>query len=146
MMKSVTIYTDGGCKPNPGPGGWGVLLIYGQVEKTLSGGAAQTTNNQMELTAAITALEALKEPCAVTLYTDSEYMKKGITEWMYNWQRNGWLTASKKPVKNKELWQRLYAQTQRHEMTWEWVKAHAGNVHNELVDQLATDARQEFEA
>jgi ribonuclease HI len=145
-MKSVTIYTDGGCKPNPGLGGWGVLLIYGQVEKTLSGGAAQTTNNQMELTAAITALETLKEPCTVTLYTDSEYVKKGITEWMHNWQRNGWLTASKKPVKNKQLWQRLYAQTQRHEITWEWVKAHAGNVHNERVDQLARDARQEFEA
>jgi len=140
--KSVTIYTDGGCKPNPGPGGWGALLLYNDTEKELSGNATATTNNQMELTAAITALEALTEACEVTLYTDSEYLQKGISQWMHNWLRNGWQTASRKPVKNKDLWQRLHAETQRHTVTWKWVKAHAGNTHNERVDQLATKARE----
>lgn len=144
-MDHVTIYTDGGCKPNPGPGGWAALVIYGSVEKELSGGARQTTNNQMELTAAIEALEALTRPCEVTLYTDSEYLKKGITNWMKAWKRNGWQTASKNPVKNQDLWQRLDAATQRHKITWKWVKGHANNPHNERVDALATQAREALE-
>jgi ribonuclease HI len=140
----VIIYTDGGAKPNPGPGGWAALLRTGKHEKTLSGGAEQTTNNQMELTAAIAALEALKQPCDVTLYTDSEYLKNGITRWLYGWVKNGWKTASRQPVKNQELWQRLHEAAQLHNITWKWTKAHAGNVHNERVDQLATAARQQF--
>lgn len=138
----VTIYTDGGCKPNPGPGGWAALLIYGKSRKKLSGNDPQTTNNQMELTAAIEALEALKEPCEVTLYTDSEYLKKGITRWMRQWVRNGWKTANKKPVKNQELWRRLYDATQRHEIKWRWTEGHAGDELNEFVDRLATEARE----
>lgn len=140
----VTIYTDGGCRPNPGPGGYGVLLIYGDQQKELSGGSTSTTNNQMELTAACVALEALKEPCKVTLYTDSEYVKKGITTWMKDWVRNGWKTASRQPVKNQDLWQRLHEATQRHDITWKWVRGHAGHAYNELVDQLATRARQRY--
>jgi ribonuclease HI len=140
----VIIYTDGGAKPNPGPGGWAALLRTGKHEKTLSGGAEQTTNNQMELTAAIAALEALKQPCDVTLYTDSEYLKNGITRWLHSWLENGWKTASRQPVKNQELWQRLHEAAQGHNITWKWTKAHAGNVHNERVDQLATAARQQF--
>lgn len=143
---NVTIYTDGGAKPNPGPGGWAALLIYDEdgqrVEKELSGGAARTTNNQMEMTAAIEALEALKQPCVVTLYTDSEYLQKGITQWMKNWIKNGWKTANKQPVKNQEYWQRIHAAMQRHEVAWKWVKGHAGHEHNERVDQLATLARK----
>lgn len=144
MMKQVTIYTDGGCKPNPGPGGWAALLIYGAHEKTLSGGATRTTNNQMELTAAIEALEALGEPCRVSFHTDSEYLKKGITEWLPRWVRNGWKTASKGAVKNQDLWERLNVATQRHQITWHWVKAHAGHDYNERVDTLATQARLEI--
>jgi len=138
------IYTDGGASPNPGPGGWAALLMFEANEKELCGGEAQTTNNQMELTAAIEALNALNRPCDVTLFTDSEYLKKGITEWLPNWQRNGWITASKKPVKNKDLWQKLYDATQRHTITWKWTKGHAGNEYNERVDQLATQARNKI--
>ncbi|GAB4508809.1 MAG: ribonuclease HI [Anaerolineae bacterium] len=137
----VTIYTDGGCKPNPGPGGWAALLIYGEHQKELSGGLPKTTNNQMEMTAAIEALDALNEPCDVTFYTDSEYLQKGITTWMAGWVKNGWKTASKQPVKNQDLWQRLHAATLRHNITWKWVRGHAGNAYNERVDQLATAAR-----
>lgn len=139
----VTIYTDGGCQPNPGAGGWAALLLYGEHTRELSGGLSQTTNNQMELTAAINALETLKAPCDVTLYTDSEYLKKGITEWMHNWKRNNWKTADKKPVKNQDLWQRLDTAIQRHTITWKWVKGHAGHEFNERVDQLATAAREQ---
>ncbi len=140
----VTIYTDGGCKPNPGPGGWAALLIYGVHEKTLSGAERDTTNNRMELMAACMALEALNRPCAVKLFTDSEYLRKGITEWLPNWTRNGWLTASKKPVLNQDLWQRLHAATQPHDITWHWVKGHSSDAHNQRVDQLAAEARQKL--
>jgi ribonuclease HI len=142
QMKQVVIYTDGGCKPNPGPGGWAALLMYDGTQKELSGGDRKTTNNQMELTAAIEALEALKEPCNVELYTDSQYLKNGITSWMANWKRNGWKTASKKPVKNRDLWVRLDEATTRHKIAWKWVKGHADNEYNERVDQLATAARE----
>jgi len=141
-VKKVVIYTDGGCKPNPGPGGWAALLMSDANSKELSGGDRKTTNNQMELTAAIEALEALKEPCEVELYTDSQYLKNGITSWMANWKRNGWKTASKKPVKNRDLWVRLDEATTRHKITWKWVKGHSDNEHNERVDQLATAARE----
>lgn len=141
---TVTIYTDGGSKPNPGPGGWAALLIFGTERKEISGGDSRTTNNKMELTAAIEALEALKVPCQVTLYTDSEYLKKGITAWMNNWARNGWMTTSRKPVKNQDLWRRLHAATQRHEIDWRWLRGHAGHEHNERVDQLATEARKRY--
>ena len=139
----VEIYTDGGAKPNPdGPGGWAALLKFGSREKELSGGEVSTTNNRMELTAAIMALETLKEPCHVTLHTDSEYLKNGITQWLPNWVKRGWKTTSRKPVKNQELWERLDAATKRHEIRWAWVKGHAGHEHNERVDQLATEARE----
>ena len=138
----VIIYTDGGAKPNPGRGGWGALLIYGAHQKELSGGEPDTTNNRMELTAAIEALEALTKPCQVTLFTDSEYVKKGITEWLPNWVQKNWKTAGKKPVKNQDLWQRLHAATQRHEITWQWVRGHAGNQYNEHADRLAARARK----
>jgi len=141
----VTIYTDGGCKPNPGPGGWGALLLAANgTTKELSGAAAETTNNRMELTAAIEALRALKGPCRVTLVTDSEYLKNGISGWLADWVQNNWLTSGDQPVKNRDLWQALYAETQRHDITWEWVKGHAGDEHNEHVDQLATAARREL--
>jgi ribonuclease HI len=139
----VIIYSDGGAKPNPGPGGWGALLIYGSHEKELCGGTPATTNNRMELTAAIMALEALKQPCLVEFHTDSEYVKKGITEWLPGWVRRGWKTADKKPVQNQDLWERLYAASQQHEIKWKWVRGHAGNQYNERVDQLATKAREE---
>lgn len=144
-MQKVTIYTDGGCRPNPGAGGWGALLIWGDAEKELSGGAPNTTNNQMELTAAIEALEALNTPCAVTLYTDSTYLKNGITSWMRKWKANGWKTTNGTAVKNRDLWVRLDDATQRHRVTWRWVKGHADNPHNERVDQLATAAREAYE-
>lgn len=143
-MPKVIIYTDGGCKPNPGPGGWAALLIYGDVKKELSGGHPDTTNNQMELTAAIEALEALKQPCEVELYTDSTYLKNGITAWIPTWKHNGWKTSNKQPVKNQDLWQRLDTASQRHRITWRWVKGHAQNAHNERVDQLATAAREQL--
>ncbi len=139
-MTNVEIATDGACKGNPGPGGWGALIRHGTTEKELSGGEAATTNNRMELTAAIRALEALKRPCAVTLSTDSRYVMDGLTKWIHGWQRNGWRTADKKPVKNAELWQALLAAAAPHTIDWRWVKGHAGNADNERVDQLASDA------
>ena len=136
----VIIATDGACKGNPGPGGWGALLRMGTTEKELFGSEADSTNNRMELMAAIKALEALTKPCRVTLSTDSSYVKDGITKWIFGWQRNGWKTANKKPVKNVELWQALLAATAPHEIEWRWVKGHAGDPDNERVDKLASDA------
>lgn len=136
-MKFVQLFTDGACKGNPGPGGWGAVLRFGAHEKQLFGGQANTTNNQMELLAAIEGLKALKEPCQVALTTDSQYVRKGITEWMTNWKKNGWRTAAKKPVKNAELWQALDTQCQKHQVSWYWVKGHSGHPENELADQLA---------
>ena len=137
MTKKVTIYTDGACRGNPGPGGWGALLAYGEHERELWGGEANTTNNRMELTAAIQALEALSRPCQIDLHTDSTYVRQGITAWMHNWKKNGWKTASKQPVKNKDLWQALDKECSRHEVEWHWVKGHAGHDGNERADQLA---------
>ena len=137
VRKQVTVYTDGACSGNPGPGGWGAILIYGAHRKELSGGEAQTTNNRMELMAAISALETLKQPCEVELWTDSNYVKDGISKWIAGWRRNGWKTAEKKPVKNAELWQRLDAARDRHTVTWNWVKGHAGHPENERADELA---------
>ena len=142
--KRVTLFTDGACSGNPGPGGWGVLMIYGEARKTLNGGEAQTTNNRMELTAAIQALESLTRPCAVDLYTDSQYVRQGITQWMHGWKRNGWKTADKKPVKNADLWQRLDDVVKRHTVEFHWVKGHAGHPENEEVDQLARDGMAPF--
>lgn len=137
MKDKVTIYTDGACKGNPGIGGWGALLSYGEHEKTIFGGEPDTTNNRMELTAAIKALELLKRPCQVELWTDSNYVKKGISEWIFSWKKNNWKTAAKKPVVNQDLWQTLDALTQKHEVEWHWVKGHAGHPGNEIADQLA---------
>jgi len=136
----VIIYTDGACSGNPGPGGWGALLRFDQREKELSGGASETTNNRMELTAAIQALKTLTRPCEVEFYTDSEYLRKGITEWMLNWKRRGWKTAGKKPVKNQDLWRALDAASQDHNIKWHWVRGHTGHRENERVDQLARAA------
>ncbi len=133
----VLIYADGGCRGNPGPGGWGVLMQCGDKQKELWGGEAATTNNRMELTAVIRALEALKRPTAVQVHTDSQYVQQGISAWIHNWKRNGWRTADKKPVKNAELWQRLDALAQAHEIKWIWVKGHAGHPGNERADALA---------
>jgi ribonuclease HI len=133
----VTIYTDGACSGNPGPGGWGVLLLYGEARRVLQGGEADTTNNRMELMAAIMALETLTRPCQVDLWTDSQYVRQGITEWLAGWKRNGWKTATRKPVKNDDLWQRLDAAQARHDVAWHWVKGHAGHTENEEVDRLA---------
>jgi len=139
----VIIYTDGGCKPNPGPGGWGVLLLWGiDYAKELSGAEPHTTNNRMELTAAIEALRALKRPCDVTLHTDSEYLQQGITSWLPDWIARGWRRKGNRPVENEDLWRALHAETQRHTISWRWVKGHAGDAHNERVDQLATQARE----
>ncbi|MGO4712478.1 ribonuclease HI [Bradyrhizobium sp. 2TAF24] len=135
----VTIFTDGACSGNPGPGGWGVLLRYGEQEKELKGGERDTTNNRMELMAAISALEALKRPAVVDLTTDSQYVRQGITSWIHGWKKNGWRTADKKPVKNVDLWQRLDAALKQHEVRFHWVKGHAGHVENERVDQLARE-------
>ncbi|MEO7775521.1 MAG: ribonuclease HI [Steroidobacteraceae bacterium] len=139
-MASVTIYTDGACRGNPGPGGWGAVLSVEGCEKELSGGEMQTTNNRMELTAVIEALFALKRGVAADVYTDSQYVMKGITEWLPNWKARGWRTADKKPVKNQDLWERLEREAARHRLTWHWVKGHAGNAGNERVDKLATAA------
>lgn len=141
-MAELFAYTDGACSGNPGPGGWGVLLLAkdGEAvvrERTLSGGEADTTNNRMELMAAITALETLSKPSALTVITDSAYVKNGVTGWMHGWKRNGWKTASKKPVKNVDLWQRLDEAQARHDVTWKWIKGHAGHVENERADELA---------
>ena len=138
-MNQVQIYTDGACKGNPGPGGWGVVLLSGGTEKELFGGEPATTNNRMELTAVIEALAALKRPCQVSLYLDSEYVRKGITEWVSGWKTRGWRTAAKQPVKNVDLWQRLDALvgTAGHTITWRWVKGHSGNPGNERADRLA---------
>ena len=133
----MTIYTDGACSGNPGPGGWGAILVHGENRKELSGGAVETTNNRMELQAAIEALNALKRPCKVDLYTDSVYVRDGITKWIESWQRNGWRTAAKKPVKNAELWQDLQAALKPHDIDWHWVKGHAGHPENERADELA---------
>ena len=139
-LPTVTIATDGACKGNPGPGGWGALLRFGEVEKELSGGENPSTNNRMEMMAAIMALESLKRPCAVILTTDSVYVRDGITKWIHGWKRNGWRTAAKKPVANAELWQRLEAACARHSIDWRWVKGHAGDADNERADRLASDA------
>jgi Ribonuclease HI len=140
----VWIYTDGACRGNPGPGGWSALLRYGDVEKELRGAEAATTNNRMELTAAIMGLEALKKPCRVELTTDSQYLKKGITEWLQDWKQRHWKTANRKPVKNIELWQRLDKVVSRHQIRWHWVKGHSGHVENERADQLANMAIDEM--
>ena len=137
MTATVDMWTDGACSGNPGPGGWGAILSYNGVEKELSGGEAQTTNNRMELMAAIAALEALKRPCTVALHTDSQYLRQGITGWIHGWKKNGWRTADKKPVKNAELWQRLDAALGQHKIEWKWVKGHAGDEMNERADALA---------
>ncbi len=133
----VIIHTDGACSGNPGPGGWGILLEYGDTVRELSGGEAETTNNRMELMAAIMAMETLKRACTIELYTDSNYVRHGITDWIENWKQNGWRTAARKPVKNVDLWQRLDAARQRHDVSWHWVKGHAGDPKNERADELA---------
>jgi ribonuclease HI len=136
----VEIFTDGACKGNPGPGGWGAVIRYGQHEKELSGGESNTTNNRMELKAAIEALNTLNRPCHVVLSTDSNYVKDGITKWIFAWQKNGWRTADRKPVKNAELWQALLEAVRRHKVEWHWVRGHAGHPENERADRLASDA------
>ena len=137
MTPGVVIYTDGACSGNPGPGGWGAILMHGATEKELSGGEPATTNNRMELMAAIQALEALKKPCKVELHTDSTYVMKGISEWIHGWKRKGWRTADGKPVKNDDLWRRLDEARSRHDVSWRWVKGHAGHELNERADMLA---------
>lgn len=136
-MKTVELFTDGACRGNPGPGGWGVLLRYQEKERELWGGEPETTNNRMELQAAIEGLRALSEPCRVNLTTDSQYVRKGITEWISAWKRRGWRTAAKKPVKNVELWQLLDAEASRHQVEWHWVKGHSGHRENDIADTLA---------
>jgi len=143
MSVKVVMYTDGACRGNPGPGGWGVVLRFQGNYKTLRGYAAETTNNRMELTAVIEGLKALKRSCAVELFTDSKYVMQGLTEWLANWKRNGWKTAAKKPVKNIDLWQQLEAEVTQHRVDWNWVKGHAGVEDNELADQLANAAIDE---
>lgn len=139
-MKIVNIYTDGACSGNPGPGGWGAVLIYEDHEKEISGYAEDTTNNRMEMTAAIEALNYLKDPCNINLYTDSNYLKDGITKWIINWKKNRWRTSNGKPVKNQELWQELEQAMSRHKINWHWVKGHANNKYNIIADILATKA------
>jgi ribonuclease HI len=140
----VVIHTDGACSGNPGPGGWGAVLRYNGTVKELKGGAPLTTNNQMELTAAIEALRALKRPCDVELHTDSQYLKNGLTSWIHSWKRNGWRTADRKPVKNAELWKALDDAVQRHRIDWRWVKGHAGDEMNERADRLANEGMAPF--
>jgi len=135
--KFVELFTDGACRGNPGVGGWGVLLRYGDNEKKLYGAEADTTNNRMELMAAIKGLQAIKEPCRVVLTTDSQYVRKGISEWMSKWKSNGWKTSAKEPVKNQDLWQLLDRENHRHQIDWRWVKGHSGHIENEVADQLA---------
>ena len=141
----VEIWTDGGCKPNPGPGGWAAILRYNGHERELSGGDPATTNNRMELTAVIRALQALKRPSAVQIHTDSQYVQKGISEWIHNWKRRGWLTADKQPVKNVDLWQMLDELASAHQIDWRWVKGHAGHPGNERADQLANQGIDELQ-
>ncbi|AXQ29112.1 ribonuclease HI [Solimonas sp. K1W22B-7] len=143
-MKQIVIYTDGACKGNPGPGGWGALLEYNGTRKTLKGGEALTTNNRMELMAAISALEALLEPCSAQLYTDSVYVRSGLLEWLPGWKKRGWKTADKKPVKNQDLWQRLDEAAARHKVEWHWVKGHSGHPGNEAADRLANEGINEL--
>jgi len=143
-MSVVVIHTDGACSGNPGPGGWGAVLQYNGRVRELKGGEALTTNNRMELTAAIEALNALKRPCEVELHTDSNYLKDGLTKWIHGWKRNGWRTADKKPVKNVELWQALDEAVQRHRIDWHWVKGHAGDPMNERADELANEGMAPF--
>ena len=142
-MKRVELFTDGACKGNPGPGGWGALLRMGSHEKELSGSEADTTNNRMEMTAVIKGLSALIEPCEVALYTDSKYVIDGITKWVDGWQKRGWKTAAKKPVLNEDLWRQLIELTARHEISWNWVKGHSGHPENERVDQLASERAEQ---
>ena len=143
-MKTVSIWTDGACSGNPGPGGWGALLRFGEHEKELSGGEFETTNNRMELLAAIEALNALTQPCIVDLYTDSQYVKGGMTGWIEGWKKNGWRTSAKKPVKNAELWQALDEAVARHTVNWHWVKGHAGHPENERADELARSGMEPY--
>ncbi len=143
-MVKVEMFTDGACRGNPGPGGWGVLIRSGEREKELSGGEPLTTNNRMELLAAIRGLQALTRPCHVLLHTDSMYVRDGITKWVHNWRRNGWRTSDKKPVKNAELWQELCAAAERHRIDWRWVRGHSGHPENERVDVLACAAADTF--
>jgi ribonuclease HI len=135
--KVVDIFTDGACSGNPGPGGWGAVLRYGEVEKEMSGGEPATTNNRMEMMAAIMAIEAVKRPCEIHLHTDSEYLRQGITTWIHSWKARGWKTADKKPVKNVDLWQRLEFAIETHDVHWHWVKGHSGHIENERADELA---------
>ena len=144
MTAPVAIWTDGACSGNPGPGGWGAILRHGGRERELCGGEAPTTNNRMELTAAIEALEALKRPCRVALHTDSQYLRGGVTGWIHRWKRNGWRTADKKPVKNEDLWRRLDAAASRHQVEWRWVRGHAGHEMNERADELARKGMAPF--
>lgn len=141
---TIEIYTDGACKGNPGPGGWGVLLRYNEHEKTLMGAEANTTNNRMELMAAIKGLQVLKRPCTVHLFTDSQYLRKGMTEWMAMWKKRGWQNAKKEPVKNTDLWQELDRLAAVHEIQWHWIKGHSGHPENELADRLANEAIEEL--
>ncbi len=139
-MKYVRIYTDGACRGNPGPGGWGALLVYQEHEKVISGSEPETTNNRMELLATINALQALRQRCQVDLFTDSQYVRQGILNWIHRWKKNNWRTTGKKAVKNQDLWQELDRQTERHAVKWHWVKGHAGNPGNERADRLASQA------
>ena len=143
-LTPVIIHTDGACSGNPGPGGWGAILKFGDVEKELKGGEAHTTNNRMELMGAISALEALKKPCRVDLHTDSQYLRSGVTQWIHGWKRNGWRTADKKPVKNEDLWRRLDEAASRHTIDWRWIKGHAGHAMNERADELARQGMAPF--
>ena len=140
MMTQVEVFTDGACSGNPGPGGWGAILRYGDTEKELSGGETETTNNRMEMMAAISALEALKRPVTVDIHTDSTYVRDGITKWIHGWKKRDWRTTDKKPVKNVDLWQRLEAAAAKHDVAWHWVKGHAGHPENERADELAREA------
>ena len=140
MPEQVDIYTDGACRGNPGPGGWAALLRYGSRETTIHGAAQETTNNRMELQAALSALQKLKRPCTVRITTDSKYLMDGIQQWLPHWKRNGWKTSAKKPVKNQDLWQQLDGQVKRHTVTWNWVQGHSGHAENEQVDRLANEA------
>ena len=144
MTKTVVIYTDGACSGNPGPGGWGAILTYDGNEREICGGEPDTTNNRMELMAAISALETLTRPCVIELHTDSQYLRGGVMGWMDNWKKRGWLTADKKPVKNIELWQRLDEARHRHDVSWHWVKGHAGHERNERADELARQGMKPF--